>query len=200
MRDQRFIVNHQIELLSWPAHSPDLSPMENMWSMVVQQLTQIIPPAATPDQIWQRVESSWSAVPHEYIQSLFESMTRRVAAVISNNGGYSGYRFLQEPHFTEVYTFNHYILGQHVIYKINFAVISLVFLGVAFTVASSVFKVPRGQTVKQQYYIEVLRKFRERERKIKQDLYSKQHVDFAQREHLGAHCALCKTVIRVQTL
>ncbi|GFT83856.1 transposable element Tcb1 transposase [Trichonephila clavipes] len=31
---QRFFVNHQIELLPWPAHSPYLSPIENMWSMV----------------------------------------------------------------------------------------------------------------------------------------------------------------------
>ncbi|GFX34400.1 hypothetical protein TNCV_3227451 [Trichonephila clavipes] len=51
----------------------------------------ITPPAATPDQLWQRVESSWSAVPQKHIQSLFESMPRRVAAVISINGGYSGY-------------------------------------------------------------------------------------------------------------
>ncbi|GFY21739.1 transposable element Tcb1 transposase [Trichonephila clavipes] len=36
---QRFFVNHQIELLPWPAHSPDLSPIENMWSMVAQRLT-----------------------------------------------------------------------------------------------------------------------------------------------------------------
>ncbi|GFT22853.1 transposable element Tcb1 transposase [Trichonephila clavipes] len=27
---QRFFVNHQIELLPWPARSPDLSPIENM--------------------------------------------------------------------------------------------------------------------------------------------------------------------------
>ncbi|GFX38025.1 transposable element Tc3 transposase [Trichonephila clavipes] len=27
---QRFFVNHQIELLSWPTHSPDLLPIENM--------------------------------------------------------------------------------------------------------------------------------------------------------------------------
>ncbi|GFY00389.1 transposable element Tcb1 transposase [Trichonephila clavipes] len=27
---QRFFVNHQIKLLSWPARSPDLSPIENM--------------------------------------------------------------------------------------------------------------------------------------------------------------------------
>ncbi|GFV66101.1 uncharacterized protein TNCV_1649131 [Trichonephila clavipes] len=65
--------------------SPDLSPIENKWFMVVQRLTQITPPAATPDQLWQRVE----AVPQEHMQSLFESMPRRMAPVISNNGGYS---------------------------------------------------------------------------------------------------------------
>ncbi|GFT09463.1 transposable element Tcb1 transposase [Trichonephila clavipes] len=88
---QRFFVNRQIELLPLPAHSPDLSPIENMWSMVAQRLNQITPPAATLDQIWQHVKAAWSAVPKEHIQSLFESMPRRVAAVISNNGGYSGY-------------------------------------------------------------------------------------------------------------
>ncbi|GFT14322.1 hypothetical protein TNCV_4591361 [Trichonephila clavipes] len=31
---QRFFVNNQIELHVWPARSPDLSPIENMWSMV----------------------------------------------------------------------------------------------------------------------------------------------------------------------
>ncbi|GFV22633.1 transposable element Tcb1 transposase [Trichonephila clavipes] len=40
---QRFFVNHQIELLPWPARCPDLSPIENMWSMVAQRLTQITP-------------------------------------------------------------------------------------------------------------------------------------------------------------
>ncbi|GFX61249.1 transposable element Tcb1 transposase [Trichonephila clavipes] len=53
---QRCFVNHQIELLPRPAHSPDLLPVENMWSMV-----------ATPDQLWQRVEAAWSAVPQECI-------------------------------------------------------------------------------------------------------------------------------------
>ncbi|GFX41932.1 transposable element Tcb1 transposase [Trichonephila clavipes] len=87
---QRFFVNHQIELLPWPARSPDVSPIENMWSMVAQRLTQITPPDATQDQLWQRVDTAWSAVPQEPIQSLFESMPRRVAAEISNHGGYSG--------------------------------------------------------------------------------------------------------------
>ncbi|GFX95798.1 transposable element Tcb1 transposase [Trichonephila clavipes] len=80
-----------IELLPWPAHSSDLSPIENMWSMVAQRLTQVTPAAATPDQLWQCVDASWSAAPQEHIQSLFDAMPRRLAAVISNNGGCSGY-------------------------------------------------------------------------------------------------------------
>ncbi|GFX64437.1 transposable element Tcb1 transposase [Trichonephila clavipes] len=88
---QRFFVNHQIELLPWSVRSPDLSLIENMWSMVAQRLTQITPPAATPDQLWQRVEAASSAVPPKHIQSSFESMLKRVAAVISSNGGYNGY-------------------------------------------------------------------------------------------------------------
>ncbi|GFV27849.1 transposable element Tcb1 transposase [Trichonephila clavipes] len=60
---QRFFVSHQIELLSWPARSPDLSPIENMSSMVAQRLTQITPPAAPLDQLLQRMEAAWSDVP-----------------------------------------------------------------------------------------------------------------------------------------
>ncbi|UYV75812.1 hypothetical protein LAZ67_13001425 [Cordylochernes scorpioides] len=77
---QRFFVNCQIELLLWPARSLALSLIENMWSVVAQRLTQITSPAATPDQLWQRVEAAWSAVPQDHIHSIFESMPRRVAA------------------------------------------------------------------------------------------------------------------------
>ncbi|UYV70154.1 hypothetical protein LAZ67_7002012, partial [Cordylochernes scorpioides] len=75
----RFFVNRQIEFIPWPARSPDHSPIRNMWPMVAQRLTQITSPAATPDQPWQRMEAVWSVIPQLYIQSLFESMPRRVA-------------------------------------------------------------------------------------------------------------------------
>ncbi|GFU66323.1 transposable element Tcb1 transposase [Trichonephila clavipes] len=88
---QRFFVNRKIELLLWPAPSAHISLKENMGSMATQILTLITPPAAKPDQLWQRVEAVWSSVPQEHFQSLFQSMLMRVAAVISSNGGYSGY-------------------------------------------------------------------------------------------------------------
>ncbi|GFS94821.1 transposable element Tcb1 transposase [Trichonephila clavipes] len=79
---QRFFFNHQIDSLPWPARSPD-----HGFSTIDPDYT----PAATPYQLWQRVEAAWSAVPQEHIPSLFESMPRRVAAVTSNDCGYSGY-------------------------------------------------------------------------------------------------------------
>ncbi|GFS89950.1 hypothetical protein TNCV_506801 [Trichonephila clavipes] len=53
--------------------------------MVARRLTQITPPTTRLDHFWQRVEAAWSAVPQEHIQSLFESMPRRVAAVNFEN-------------------------------------------------------------------------------------------------------------------
>ncbi|GFU41824.1 hypothetical protein TNCV_3872951 [Trichonephila clavipes] len=55
--------------------------------MVAQRLIQIKPPAATPDQLWQRVEAAWSVVPQEHIQSLFESMPRRFDSIRFAIGG-----------------------------------------------------------------------------------------------------------------
>ncbi|GFS66290.1 transposable element Tcb1 transposase [Trichonephila clavipes] len=82
---QVFFFTNQIELIPWP--TPDLWAIENVWSMLAQQLA----PAGTPDLLWRYVEAAWTAVPQEYIQRLFTSMPRRVAAVIANNGGCTDY-------------------------------------------------------------------------------------------------------------
>ncbi|GFV25722.1 transposable element Tcb2 transposase [Trichonephila clavipes] len=48
---QGFFFTHQIELLPWPACSPDLSPIEHVWSKLTQRLARDTPPASTPDQL-----------------------------------------------------------------------------------------------------------------------------------------------------
>ncbi|GFV36335.1 hypothetical protein TNCV_2233821 [Trichonephila clavipes] len=70
----------------WSVHKSSIA-----WSTLDAEPLTFPPPMATPDQIWQCIEAAWSVVPQEHIQSLFESMPRRVTAVISNNGGYYGY-------------------------------------------------------------------------------------------------------------
>ncbi|GFU39833.1 transposable element Tcb1 transposase [Trichonephila clavipes] len=53
-----FTDESHIEFLPWTACSPDLSPIENVWSMLAQRLDEDTPPAPTPDKVWQYVESA----------------------------------------------------------------------------------------------------------------------------------------------
>ncbi|GFX47753.1 transposable element Tcb1 transposase [Trichonephila clavipes] len=87
-RSVQELLTHPIELLPWP---PTLSPIENMRSKLSQRLTRDTPPTGTPDLLWQYVEAAWTTVPQGYIQSLFDCMLRRVAAVIFNNSCCTNY-------------------------------------------------------------------------------------------------------------
>ncbi|GFW16538.1 uncharacterized protein TNCV_2351621 [Trichonephila clavipes] len=43
-----------VQLLSWPARSPDLSPIETVWSMVFDRLARHHTPLTTVDELWHR--------------------------------------------------------------------------------------------------------------------------------------------------
>ncbi|GFW78859.1 uncharacterized protein TNCV_2058801 [Trichonephila clavipes] len=60
----------------WPARSSDLSLIENFWSMIAERLALHHTPVTTVDELWYRVEVTWSFVPLHAIQSLFDSMPR----------------------------------------------------------------------------------------------------------------------------
>ncbi|GFT25822.1 transposable element Tcb1 transposase [Trichonephila clavipes] len=72
-----FLGMENFRLLSWPACSPDDSPLENVCSMVAEPLARYHTPVTTVDERWYRVEAAWSCVPVHAIQSLFDSMARR---------------------------------------------------------------------------------------------------------------------------
>ncbi|GFV77153.1 hypothetical protein TNCV_1771651 [Trichonephila clavipes] len=75
----------------WPAHSPDLSPIECVWFMVVEQLSPPHTPVTTVDELIHHVKAAWAFVHVHAIQSLFGLMPRRISVVITARGGCSGY-------------------------------------------------------------------------------------------------------------
>ena len=77
-------------MLPWPAHSPDLSPIENLWADLKKRLEENhgeIPRS----RLWEVVDEEWEETSKEYRKNLFSSMPKRLAAVIKAKGGYTKY-------------------------------------------------------------------------------------------------------------
>jgi hypothetical protein len=83
--------HYNIPLLPWPARSPDLSPIEHVWDIIGRQVRRNQQNIATEDEMWVAVERAWTNIPQHVIQTLFDSMPRRLAAVINARGGYTRY-------------------------------------------------------------------------------------------------------------
>ena len=73
-----------IRIMSWPAQSPDLNPIENLWNQMKEKMREHKP--ANKTELFEFLKQEWAAVSREMCQHLVESMPRRMAAVIKNKG------------------------------------------------------------------------------------------------------------------
>jgi hypothetical protein len=81
----------EIELLAWPSQSPDLNPIENLWRYVKKQLRKIRPRPTNMEQLWERVQAEWAALPVTLLTSLARSMPNRIQENIAARGGSTSY-------------------------------------------------------------------------------------------------------------
>ena len=80
---------NKVNVLDWPSQSPDLNPIENLWAILKQNIGNR--EFKNKDQLWHCVQESWYKISPETCQNLIESMPRRLNAVLTQKGGYSGY-------------------------------------------------------------------------------------------------------------
>jgi transposase len=83
--------SHKIAVLDWPAQSPDLNPIENLWHCLKQKLAAYETEPTGIHELWERVEAEWEKIPTELCTELIESIPERIAAVLKAKGGYTNY-------------------------------------------------------------------------------------------------------------
>ena len=83
--------DNNIQVLVWPAQSPDINPIEHLWVHLKRKFLEYPSPPKGVQELWDRVAEEWNKIPPETCQNLIESMPRRVQAVIQAKGGHTKY-------------------------------------------------------------------------------------------------------------
>lgn len=76
--------------MEWPGNSPDMNPIENVWSHIAHKIRERQPNSLK--ELKETIERVWyDDIKLEYIEKLYESMTRRVTALLKAKGGPTKY-------------------------------------------------------------------------------------------------------------
>lgn len=86
-----FLQQAGVTRLDWPACSPDLNPIENMWDLLERRVQENHPPPLTLQQLLALLQLEWQAVPQAELRTLVESMRRRCMECSANRGGSTHY-------------------------------------------------------------------------------------------------------------
>ena len=76
-----------IPLLDWPANSPDLNPIENLWGILVRRIYAENKQYQNVAELKNAIVAAWHSVDQETIDNLILSMDNRIFQVINRNGG-----------------------------------------------------------------------------------------------------------------
>jgi transposase len=89
-----FFKSHNLQVLDWPPHSPDLNIIEHVWHYLKERVRQL-PIASSKENLWSNIqlvlEYMWSAEMTHMINALYESLHNRMQAVIAAHGGNTSY-------------------------------------------------------------------------------------------------------------
>lgn len=89
--NMHFLAVHNVDVLPWPAYSPDFSPIEHLWDELNRQVRRRPQQPESVAQLTQALQEEWQRIPMVRINRLIASMRRRCQAAIDNRGSFTRY-------------------------------------------------------------------------------------------------------------
>ncbi|GFU69390.1 transposable element Tcb1 transposase [Trichonephila clavipes] len=77
-----------IHRLVWPARSPDLNPIENVWDALGRQVSGRNYPPTNKNTLIRALTEEWDKLPQQLLDNVVQSMVRRVKCCITLHGGH----------------------------------------------------------------------------------------------------------------
>jgi transposase len=90
-RTQEFIARNRIKGMSWPAQSPDLNIIENVWLYIKRKLQSQLHNINSADELFQHTLRIWQDINLHYVRNLYNSVPRRIQQVIRLKGHLTKY-------------------------------------------------------------------------------------------------------------
>ena len=78
-------------LMVWPPCSPDLNPIENVWSVIKQEIYKGGKQFSSKDELWKAIEASTRIIKPEMIRRLTKSVDTRLSKVLQGQGRHVGH-------------------------------------------------------------------------------------------------------------
>ena len=88
-KSRKFLQKNQVNYIWLPACSPDLNPIENVWSLIKSKLDKEA--IFTTKELGKRIQFHWRKLKPDYLKKLARSMPKRLAHVIKLKGSMTGY-------------------------------------------------------------------------------------------------------------
>ncbi|CAK9806319.1 Transposable element Tc3 transposase [Anthophora plagiata] len=80
-----------IPLIEWPACSPDMNPIENLWGIMARNIYANGRQFTDTAALKEKIKRCWEEIPITITNNLINSMPSRIFALIQNNGGHTKY-------------------------------------------------------------------------------------------------------------
>ena len=75
---QEYIARNRIKNMSWPAQSPDINIIENIWLYIKRKLQSRIHNINSADELFQHTLQIWQDINLNYVRNLYNSIPRRI--------------------------------------------------------------------------------------------------------------------------